>query len=69
MYYFVTSKYFFLQERAQTVSPIKQRRQPVARPIPVKAVCDYKQQNVCSIFTYRSNYFYLIFAWYFEDAL
>ncbi|KAL1115034.1 hypothetical protein AAG570_007065 [Ranatra chinensis] len=35
-----------LAQRAQSVSPIKQRRLPVNRPIHVHAVCNYKQHNV-----------------------
>lgn len=37
-----------LAERAQNVVPLKQRRAPVPRPIPVLAVCSYKQDNVSS---------------------
>ncbi|XP_037048318.1 microtubule-actin cross-linking factor 1 isoform X31 [Bradysia coprophila] len=35
-----------LQQRAQTIVPLKQRKQPVNRPIPVQAICAYKQGNV-----------------------
>lgn len=35
-----------LAERAQDVVPLKQRRQPVTRPIPILAICSYKQNNV-----------------------
>ena len=35
-----------LAERAQDVVPLKQRRQPVTRPIPILAICNYKQNNV-----------------------
>ncbi|XP_046680771.1 dystonin isoform X32 [Homalodisca vitripennis] len=35
-----------LAERAQNVVPLKQRRAPVARPLPVLAVCAYKQDNI-----------------------
>ncbi|XP_075219795.1 dystonin-like protein short stop isoform X24 [Lycorma delicatula] len=35
-----------LAERAQSVVPLKQRRQPVTRPIPVLAVCSYNQGSV-----------------------
>lgn len=35
-----------LAERAQNVVPLKQRRQPVTRPIPILAICNYKQNNV-----------------------
>jgi dystonin len=35
-----------LTERAKEVVPLKQRRQPVTRPIKVTAVCSYKQNNV-----------------------
>lgn len=37
-----------LTERAQNVIPLKQRRQPVTRPMPILAVCNYKQNNVSS---------------------
>jgi len=35
-----------LADRAQNVVPLKQRRQPVTRPIPILAVCDYKRSGV-----------------------
>lgn len=35
--------------RAQDIFPLKQRKQPVTRPISVVAICNYKQSNV-SIF-------------------
>ncbi|XP_054274796.1 dystonin isoform X14 [Macrosteles quadrilineatus] len=35
-----------LAERAQNVVPLKQRRAPVVRPLPVLAVCSYKQDNI-----------------------
>lgn len=35
-----------LAERAQSVVPLKQRRQPVTRPVPVLAVCNYNQGSV-----------------------
>lgn len=35
-----------LAERSQNVVPLKQRRQPVTRPLAVLAVCSYKQGNV-----------------------
>lgn len=35
-----------LTVQAQDVVPLKQRRQPVTRPLPVKAICNYKQANV-----------------------
>lgn len=38
-----------LADRAQNVVPLKQRRQPVTRPIPILAVCNYKRSGV-SIF-------------------
>lgn len=38
-----------LAERAQDVVPLKQRRQPVTRPIPILAICNYKQNNVSII--------------------
>ncbi|XP_057668604.1 dystonin isoform X44 [Diorhabda carinulata] len=34
-----------LTARAQEIVPLKQRRQPVTRPITVTAVCNYKQNN------------------------
>lgn len=35
-----------LTARAQDIVPLKQRRQPVTRPITVTAICNYKQNNV-----------------------
>ncbi|XP_031629806.1 dystonin isoform X14 [Contarinia nasturtii] len=35
-----------LQQRAQTIVPLKQRKQPVNRQIPVQAICGYKQGNI-----------------------
>lgn len=35
-----------LSVRAQEVLPLKQRRQPVTRPLTVTAICNYKQNNV-----------------------
>lgn len=35
-----------LTVRAQQVLPLKQRRQPVTRPLLVRAICNYKQNNV-----------------------
>lgn len=35
-----------LSNRAQEVVPLKQRRQPVTRPLNVTAICNYKQNNV-----------------------
>lgn len=32
--------------QAQEVVPLKLRRQPVTRPLPVQAICNYKQANV-----------------------
>lgn len=32
-----------LQQRAQSVVPLKQRKQPVGRPVQVQAICAYKQ--------------------------
>ncbi|XP_049817745.1 dystonin isoform X11 [Aethina tumida] len=34
-----------LSNRAQEVVPLKQRRQPVTRPLNVTAICNYKQNN------------------------
>lgn len=35
-----------LTARAQDIVPLKQRRQPVTRPLTVTAICNYKQNNV-----------------------
>lgn len=35
-----------LAEKSHEVVPLKQRRQPVTKPIKVRAVCDFKQSNV-----------------------
>lgn len=35
-----------LAETSKDVIPLKQRRQPVTKPIKVRAICDYKQANV-----------------------
>lgn len=35
-----------LQQRAQTIVPLKQRKQPVNRQIPVQAICAYQQGNI-----------------------
>ncbi len=35
-----------LTGRAQDIYPLKQRRQPVTRPLIVKAICSYKQNTV-----------------------
>lgn len=35
-----------LQQRAQHIVPLKQRKQPVNRQIPVQAICAYKQGNI-----------------------
>lgn len=35
-----------LTTRAQDIVPLKQRRQPVTRPLSVYAICNYKQNNV-----------------------
>lgn len=35
-----------LQERAQTIVPLKQRKQPVNRQTQVQAICAYKQGNI-----------------------
>lgn len=35
-----------LGEKAQNVVPLKQRRQPVTRPIAILAICNYKQGSV-----------------------
>lgn len=36
-----------LEERSRQVVPLKQRRLPVTRPIPVNAICNFKQNGVC----------------------
>lgn len=36
--------------RAQDIYPLKQRKQPVTRPLTVVAICNYKQSNVSSYF-------------------
>ena len=38
-----------LAEQSKDIVPIKQRRQPVTKPIKVKAVCLYKQANVSCV--------------------
>lgn len=35
-----------LTAQALEVVPLKLRRQPVTRPLPVQAICNYKQANV-----------------------
>lgn len=35
-----------LQQRAQTIVPLKERKQPVMSPTPVHAICSYKQGHV-----------------------
>lgn len=35
-----------LQQRAQTIVPLKQRKQPVNRQTPVQAICAYKQAGI-----------------------
>lgn len=39
-----------LTARAQEIVPLKQRRQPVTRPLTVTAICNYKQNNVSPFF-------------------
>ncbi|CAH0551952.1 unnamed protein product [Brassicogethes aeneus] len=34
-----------LSNRAQDIAPLRQRRQPVTRPLTVTAICNYKQNN------------------------
>ncbi|XP_025831436.1 plectin [Agrilus planipennis] len=34
-----------LSARAQEITPLKQRKQPITRPITVTAICNYKQNN------------------------
>nr|CAD7404991.1 unnamed protein product [Timema cristinae] len=34
-----------LSDRSKDIVPLKQRRQPVTRPLPVQAICTYKQVN------------------------
>lgn len=38
-----------LVERAKDVVPMKQRKQPVMRPLQVTCICSYKQVNVSSV--------------------
>ncbi|XP_037914668.1 dystonin isoform X45 [Hermetia illucens] len=38
-----------LQNRAETIVPLKQRKQPVTRQMVVQAICDYKQQGPVSL--------------------
>lgn len=35
-----------LSAKAHEIYPLKQRRQPVTRPLNVVAICNYKQNNV-----------------------
>lgn len=35
-----------LTARAQDIAPLKQRSQPVTRPLNVHVICNYKQNNV-----------------------
>ena len=35
-----------LIQQGQQVVPLKLRRQPVVRPLPVQSICNYKQSNV-----------------------
>lgn len=35
-----------LQDRAKTIVPLKQRKQPVTRQVAVQAICAYKQGNI-----------------------
>ena len=35
-----------LKERSREIVPLKQRRDRVARPLPVTAICQYKQMTV-----------------------
>lgn len=47
--------------RAQEIYPLKQRKQPVTRPLTVVAICNYKQSNVSFFFymLYRNTNFCL----------
>lgn len=38
-----------LVEQSKDIVPLKQRRQPVTRPLQVTAICAYKQMNVSTI--------------------
>lgn len=38
--------------RAQSVVPLKQRRQPIMKPLTVKAICNYKKNDVCFSFCF-----------------
>jgi hypothetical protein len=40
-----------LSEKCKDIVPLKQRRQPVTRPLQVLAICAYKQVNV-SVFNF-----------------
>lgn len=35
-----------LQKRSQTIVPLKQRKQPVTRPLNVQSICSYKQNDI-----------------------
>lgn len=37
-----------LTARTQDIAPLKQRSQPVTRPLTVHVICNYKQNNVSS---------------------
>lgn len=40
-----------LKTRAQNVVPLKQRRQPITRPMNVTAICNYKKNDVSPHFS------------------
>lgn len=46
-----------LTARAQEILPLKQRKQPVTRPITVIAICNYKQNNVRIFSSVHSLFF------------
>lgn len=50
-----------LIERSKDIAPLKQRRQPLPRPLRVTAVCSYKQASV-SIKILYIIYAYLCFT-------
>lgn len=39
-----------LCDKANTIVPLKQRKMPVTRPLPVQAICAYKKNDVSKIF-------------------
>lgn len=39
-----------LCDKANTIVPLKQRKMPVTRPLPVQAICAYKKNDVSKFF-------------------